>query len=236
VFEFFSTYSYFTFSLIPLAAFCVAIAVLPSQRRPMGWAALIATFTAPYNYFFVPEYWDPVIMGPLKFGPADVIFLVAHGGLGWLGIPAVYGRAGLRVPAFGMKSAKRWIALKVFFLVCWMSLWWMGLKVMDAALIASAALLGVLLYVCWGYWKVVVFGAALFGVGYTVFVAGAFAMDPGFVRAWNPAALSGFQFLGAPAEEIAWGVAFGAVWPLFVAYVFGVERICGSEAAGSSRI
>ena len=143
----------------------MAIAVLPSQRRPMGWAALIATFTAPYNYFFVPEYWDPVIMGPLKFGPADVIFLVAHGGLGWLGIPAVYGRAGLRVPAFGMKSA-----------------------------------------------------------------------NPGFVRAWNPAALSGFQFLGAPAEEIAWGVAFGAVWPLFVAYVFGVERICGSEAAGSSRI
>ena len=116
-----------------------------------------------------------------------------------------------------------WITLKAFFLAVWVSIWLAGVQLMGAALLASALLLAVLLYLRRSFWKLAAYGSVTFAAAYTLFVSVAFALHPGFARQWNPEALSGLLLIGVPVEEIAWGLAFGAIWPLFLVYLFNVE-------------
>jgi hypothetical protein len=42
---------------------------------------------------------------------------------------------------------------------------------------------------------------------------------------WNPHNLWGPRLFGVPVEEVAWALAYGAVWPLFMAYVFDARPV-----------
>ncbi len=219
---FFSTYAYFGFSLVLLGLFGLGVFAFPSQRRLMIWGGVVATPTALYQVLFIPEYWEPVQLFRFLAGPEDLIFLVSSGGLGWLIVPAVYRREHLGPPVFGAQMVCRWITLKALFLAVWISIWLAGVQLMGAALLASALLLAVLLYLRRNFWKLAAYGAVIFAAAYTVFASAAFALHPGFAGQWNPEALSGLLLIGVPVEEIAWGLAFGAVWPLFLVYLFGI--------------
>ena len=233
--QFFSTYFYFTYSLVLLALFGPALYAFPSQRRLMLWGGVVALPTSLYQILFVPEYWEPVQVFRFLAGPEDLMFLFSTGGLSWLIVPAVYPKERLRSPVFGGRMVKRWVTLKAFFLAVWISIWLAGSQVMGAGLWAAAALLAVLLYLRRDFWKLAAYGSVAFGAAYTVFASAAFALHPGFARQWNPEALSGLLLIGVPIEEIAWGLAFGAVWPLFLVYLFDIELESASRPVDGTR-
>jgi hypothetical protein len=53
----------------------------------------------------------------------------------------------------------------------------------------------------------------------------AFTLTPVWAAAWNVRSLWGPKFWGIPADEIAWSAVFGAIWPVFTAYVFDARLL-----------
>jgi hypothetical protein len=61
-------------------------------------------------------------------------------------------------------------------------------------------------------------------VFYFVLIRYAFAVFPNLVHQWNFANLSGIAIDGVPLEEILWSLAFGAVYPLLMLYLFDAKE------------
>jgi hypothetical protein len=112
---------------------------------------------------------------------------------------------------------------------------WIGLPVMHAVLLCAAAACVILLWRRPWRQRLAAKGAVVFSAFYGSLLWIGFQLWPELVHHWNAHALSGVLILGIPAEELAWAVAYGAVWPVFIAYLLDAQPITGMQAAAASR-
>ena len=194
-----------------------------------GGVGLPAGLLAP---FFESHYWRPVRVGGGSVGIEDALFGFASAALVWylvlLRFPElVEMRPGSTATvATTLASAAATCAL---FGAAWRS----GADPLTSALVASAVM--TLAFLAGGRVSpaVALWGATSFSVTYTLVVAAAFAVVPGFVAQWSSAGPWAVRLGGVPIGEVAWAGAFGAFWPCFLLHALRARSAAGTPGLGS---
>jgi len=209
-------HSYLLTSLF-LTALCLAgLWLVPRHRTPALLSAMLGIPGAAYSLVFVPTYWNPVRILALPIGIEDVLFSFANGGLVWL-LVAVW-TPGIRVSIDAATVAKRWLAVTAAFTLLLVVIARAGVPVMHAGLVGAAVILGAMLWLCPAYWPLAVRGAIAFTILYGAVLFGNLHIWPGTLSQWDTRVLSGIVFLGAPVEEMVWALAYGALYPVVMAF------------------
>lgn len=213
------TYSYLLMSLTLLVIFFLCYLTGGRQRRPMLLSALLS---APFGFLsidFVPVYWDPVRIVEFGTGVEDIIFSFANGGIVWF-IATCPVRNRISVDIQTKRMLFRYVVCSVSGLSLGIIPLSLGYDPMHVAL-AGICVMGIaLLLIRAELWRLSAIGAVGFGLLYNIICVLAFYLNPDFLQQWNLEALSGYTIAGVPVEEIAWSLAFGAVWPLVAAFSF----------------
>jgi len=205
-----------------LAALClIGLRLATHQRKPALLSAMFGIPGAAYSLVFVPAYWSPARITPWPIGVEDVLFSFANGGLVWLMVAARNPEVRLAIDA--VTVTKRLLALTAVFVLLLLTTIQMGVPVMHAGLFSAAIILGTVLWLRPRYWQLAARGTVTFGVFYSVVLLGASRLWPDALSWWHHEVVSGILLLGAPAEEIAWAVAYGAVYPLVMAFCFDAQ-------------
>jgi len=209
-------HSYLLTSLF-LTALCLAgVWLVPRYRKPTLLCAVLGIPGAAYSLVFVPTYWNPVRILALPIGIEDVLFSFANGGLVWL-LVAVW-TPGVRVSIDTATVAKRWLAVTAAFTLLLVVMARAGVPVMHAGLVGAAVILGTMLWLRPAYRPLAVRGAMAFTMLYGAVLFGSLQIWPGALSQWDTRVLSGIVFLGAPVEEMVWALAYGAVYPVVMAF------------------
>ncbi len=219
----YSSYPYLALSLVLLVLYIPCFLAGKKQRWPMLLSALLS---APYGFlsvFFVPAYWQPVRIA--EWGGAgieDIIFSFANGGVVWfMAAWPVRNRLAIDI------QVKRMLLRYLLFSISGISVAYLlglfGFSPMKGTLLAIVIIAMILLWLQRKLWPLAVIGGICFGLTYTIICTVMFALNTDFLLQWNLKALSGNYFLGVPLEEIEWSIAFGATWPLFIAYCFNAR-------------
>lgn len=202
--------------LLPWFAFYIAFT---AQRRAMLWASF---YTMPFGLsepLFVPEYWSPPSLFNLArttgFDIESLIFCFGIGGVG-----AVLYNIILGVQLTPMPTAERRRKLHRFHkfaiaapFLAFPPLYFLPWNPIYPAIIAM----------CIGGFSTMMcrpdlirktwLGGILFLFYYVVFLWGLEWLSPGYLnQVWNLEALSGYQIVGFPVEELLFAVAFGICW------------------------
>ena len=217
-------YPYLASSLLGLLILLVGLILGSGQRRLAVLSGMLSAPFALASVFFVPEYWAPVRLADFPAGPEDFIFSFATGGMAWLlAIWPLRGRftAGLDPGRF----LGRYLACTVSGVALSGFLWASGMGAMASAIIGIAALWGALLWRRRDLWPLSATGAIGFTLFYTVFVLAVVVAWPDLRLHWNADNLWGPWLLIVPLEELVWALAYGAVWPLFMAFVFDTRPV-----------
>ncbi len=205
------------FILFLLAAFFWTM--LPGQRRPMLLSGILSMPYALASIVFVPEYWTPVRLINGVTGLEDLLFSLSNGALAWSVSVGIFSKSWtLNLNPSCM--ALRYVIFTLSGVALSLIVWFSDLKVMTAALVS---IIGLGLFILWiqqDLWRVALLGMLGFGLLYGLALKGVLGLNPDFLYQWNLTNLSGFQIVGIPSEEIQWALGFGAVWPIFMVYVF----------------
>lgn len=218
-------YPYMLGSLALLALFLVAFAIYREQRKLMLLSGLLS---APFSFasiMFVPDYWAPVRVVEFGTGLEDLLFSFATGGLAWL----------LAIGPFRQKIAVRlemrrlllgYTLLSTAGIAAASLSWKHGFSPMGATLLSVLALGAGLCLVRAGHLPIFFTGAIAFAAIYWMWIAAMTLVAPSFLSHWSDENLWGIRlFLGIPLEEMLWAAAFGAVWPLFMAFLFNTRWV-----------
>lgn len=233
---------YLAFSLLLLGVtFALGAAWRRGGAGPQAVRAhwLAFALCAPFGLFsfeFIPKYWNPQVvwwLGPCSL--EDIIFSASTGAIGWFAATWPW-RRGLRHTLLADPDGKArridWGLLVRRFVIgaapgtavaYAIGLGIRGTEVMTAVLWGISAGGMVILWRERRLWRLALTGALAFGAAYTLLVKLVFAFWPGFMQAWGIAHQPHVWLAGVPVYEGLWAMAFGAVWPLFVALVLGTE-------------
>lgn len=219
----YSTYPYLIISLVLFALFFLCFLIAKKQRKPMFLSALLS---APFGFlsvFFIPAYWQPIRIG--EWGGAgieDIIFSFSNGGIVWFLVTWPI-RTRLSVDIQIKRMLRRYLTFSILGISFGLILLFLGFDPMHGTLLGIAIMAIILLQMRRKLWLLPVIGAICFGLTYTIMCSVVFALNPDFLLQWNLKTLSWGYYLGVPLEEIIWSIAFGAVWPLLVAYSFDTQ-------------
>ena len=207
----------YLFTSLFLTTLCLAgFWLVPRHRKPALLSGLLGIPGAAYSLVFVPTYWNPVRILRLPIGIEDVLFSFANGGLVWL-LVSVW-TSGIRLSIDSATVAKRWLAVTAAFTLLLVVVARSGVPVMHAGLVGAAVILGAMLWHRRAYWPLVVRGAIAFSVLYGAVLFASLQIWPDALSQWDTRVLSGIVFLGAPVEEMVWALAYGAVYPIVMAF------------------
>lgn len=213
-------YGYLASALMLLGVFLAGIIACPRQRAGMLLSACLGTPTALFAFFFVPDYWKPVLVVPLPVGLEDVIFCFSTGGIVWL--LAVWPQR--ERPQLRLRTRlvlMRLLACALPSMLFYFALWCGGLSVMTSAVLTMVMLAIVLLWLRPRFLAIALMGTMGFSFFYILFARTALAICP--PGHWNVEKLWGYWVLRVPLGEIVWAAAYGFVWPLLMAYAFNAE-------------
>ena len=223
------THPYLLTCLFFLALYLIGLWLAPQHRRHAVLSGVLAIPGAAYALVFVPTYWNPQLVLSLPIGIEDVLFVFANGGLVWLIVTVWTPRMRLNIGAATV--AKRWLAVTAVFTLLIVFIARAGIAVMHAGLLSAAVVLGLVLWLRPAYWPLALRGAVAFTVVYAAVLYGSLRVWPNTLLQWNTGVLSGIMVLGAPVEEMAWAVAFGALYPVVTAFFFDAT-VPGKPTAG----
>lgn len=213
-------YVWFAWAIAFLVPWFFLYAVFPAHRRAMRWASL---FTTPFGLtepLFVPRYWDPPSLFDLAqrtgFDIESLIFTFGIGGVGAVLMNVIRRRVSVPVPPLEREHRRhrlhRWaLAAPVVVFVALLPTGWNPIYPAILAMLAGAVA-GALCRPDLARYHL--FGALLFTLYYSVFLAGLeWSAPPGYIaRVWNLEALSGVALGFMPLEELLFAASFGAYW------------------------
>jgi hypothetical protein len=227
-----SAYPYLAWSLVLMAAVGAGFAVCPArQRRPMLLSGLLAAPLALVSSSaFVPDYWKPVCIAQFLASPEDILFSFASGGIVWL-MAAGFLRTRMAVDVRPKRLVRRYLLCTVLGLVLSLGCVLSGARPMTAAIVVGLGLGVALLWRRSDLWPMAMAGLVGFGAFYSAWLCGVSFATPWFCDQWNAEGLWGPRLRGIPLEEYVWGAGFGAVWPVFAAYLFDARLTRPSPAA-----
>jgi hypothetical protein len=220
----FAGYPYLLLSMV-LAAMAVGlVALLPRSRTRAVYSGLMSMPSSLLSFAFVPEYWRPSRLVDFELGAEDLVFSFATGVIVW--VIAEEGCGGRFVfDRLRVSGMLRHLTCAGIFMAVFLPVWWLGGGPMDATLAGGATVGLRLLWPCRRLWRLALTAGVGFSLLYFLVLKAVSVTDPEFfLVSWNLDALWGWQLVGIPAEEMAWAAAFGALWPLTVAYAFGARQ------------
>lgn len=214
---------YLRLSLILLVFFGIGFMSFPAHRKHMVFSGLLSIPFCFLEFAFIPEYWTPYQFSGFPVSPSDLLFSFSTGGIAW---PIA---AGFRDRPFQLiykpsQFARRYVISSIVgvgFILC---LRLLGIRIMVASLIGIFVGLMILMGVFKQKTPRLSRGAIGFGLFYVLVMKLSYFAWPDFKFQWRHESLWDFQPWEIPLEEILWAIGFGAVWPRFIAYVFGRER------------
>jgi len=224
VISLFHTYPYLGGSLVLLGISLLALALCRGQWRPMLLSGLLAVPYTLGGAEITPAYWRPVRVAFFLTSPEDIMFAFAGGVLVW----PIAGWPMRRRLVFRFRLSSLALAYLPFGLLAvalYLPCKLLGLPVMAAVMIPAGALWLLLVGLRPRLWPVALAGGICFPLLHLAVAFAVFRMWPHFLRQFNLANLSGILVLGVPLEELAWALAFGAVWPLVMACVFEARLV-----------
>lgn len=203
----------------------------PAQRRHALWSAVLATPFAFLEHFAIPMYWNPrrtaVWMG---VSPEDFLFAFTIGGISWL-LATFLWRDRLAHRAEPRNLLQRYTLVSAVGLPLSLGTLLLEVKPMSYTLVPILVAGSVFLILRPALWRFAVPGMAGYAAVHAALLKVSFAVTPSFVESWNATNLWGPTVWGVPLDEIIWASAFGAVWPVFAAYVFDVTLLPPERAA-----
>jgi hypothetical protein len=224
-----ATFPYLASALV-LGALAVLHAAFYRDRAcETGLIALLGLPFAIYSFEFIPQYWNPRLV--LWLGPCsleDLLFAASTGVIAWAcatrGTPAQPRLAGWHWRLLGIYA----LGVGTGYLLKYTLPHPNVMNSTMAGILLSAV---IMLALRRDLWPLMLRGGLGFGLAYAVFLKLALLLLPGFLAQWNPAVPFGYCW-GMPVYELLWALAFGAVWPLYLAYGFGY-RLPGRVAKAS---
>jgi len=218
--DFFSTYYYLTGSLALLFLALLLMSLATKHRKPALISGLLSLPCALYAVVFVPEYWHPIQVFRWLAGPEDLIFSFANGCLVWIFSVTPFSSRQLHLDICVKRLLRRYFLLCAVFIPLLFGGPLLGLRIMDSFVVAAVAVWLVVFIRRHDLWPVTLSGMLFFTVFYTLSTSLLLIVNPEFLQQWNFRQLSGSQICGVPVEEVLWAAAFGATWPLAMAYGF----------------
>ena len=221
-----ASYPYFTSVLLLCVLASVCAVVQPRRTRELGLIAVLGLPFAIYSFEFIPQYWNPKLVLWLGFcSVEDLLFASATGVIAWT-------LAAERLPV--MQPRPGWLRRYLLIYALGVGTGYI-LKftlphpnVMNSTMAGIALSAAVMLWLRRSLWPLMLRGGVLFSVAYALFLKAALLLMPGFLSQWSADVPFGY-WLGMPVYELFWAAAFGAVWPLFIAYTWGY-RLKAREA------
>jgi hypothetical protein len=220
----FSAYPYLLLSLALVTLAVGLVALLPRSRTRAVYSGLMSMPSSLLSFVFVPEYWQPTRLMDFELGAEDLLFSFATGVIVW--VIAEEGCAGRFVfDRLRARGVLRHLTCAGIFMAVFLPAWWLGAGPMDATLFGAATVGVRLLWPCRRLGRLALTAGVGFSLLYLLVLKAVLVTYPeSFLGSWKLGALWGWQLVGIPAEEMAWAAAFGALWPLTVAYAFGAQR------------
>jgi hypothetical protein len=215
-----ATYPYLLTTLLLAAVSGLAVLFMPRHRKMLLLSGGLAAPMGCFAYQHTPGYWTPQRTSPFVPAFEDFLFLADWGVLAWfLAVLPVAHRlevnprwqrvALLYVPgALAGLPASEFLRQVVFG----------PAGVMYAHILLFGLFAGYCLWRRPDLWVLSVSGGVLSGLFYLAFLKGFLRFYPSYLDALDPAAMLPWKLAGVPAFEPAWPAAFGAAWPLFLAY------------------
>lgn len=225
-------YPYLASSLANVFLFLLLAAVAPSEVRRFALSgAVLALPCALQARLDVPGYWNPVrLFTAWGIGVEDFLCAFSLTGLACL-LAAWPARRAILLTASFRGSFARYLVIAAAGLGSRLVLRALAVPV-NTALVGSTVLLAVaILCLQPARWPLALAGALCFAPAYFLLVKGAFMLLPGYPAQWNRAVLWGPTVAGVPLEELVWGWALGAAWPLATAHVFQGRAHAAREVA-----
>ncbi|NOY05682.1 MAG: hypothetical protein GXO82_03470 [Chlorobi bacterium] len=213
-------YIWFTWSMGFIAIWLIVFAFYRKARKRMLWASLL---TMPFGLtepLFVPEYWHPPSLFDLAhrtgFDIESLIFCFGIGGLGIVLYDLVF-----KVDHEKMSVAERhhhrhrfhiWTLVSpvIIFPVLYFTTDWNPIYVSTLTMFVA----GLSALWCRPDLKVKIWvGGLLFTLFYAVYFIPLSLLAPGYVeQVWTLSAISGYEIVGIPIEELLFAFTFGMLW------------------------
>lgn len=223
------SYPYLAGSLVLAGLAGTGLLAWPRERRAMLLSGLLSAPSALFALAFVPEYWNPRQVARFLTGPEDVIFSFANGALAWL-LAVGLSRRELAIRPAPRRALPRYAGCTALYFAVSLPGWALGFPVMTASLTGVLGLAVFLGRRDPARAPVAAAGALGFAALYTTLFGAVLVRWPDFLLQWNAASLWGPRLLGVPLDEIAWALAYGAAWPLVMAYVLDATPTVASAA------
>jgi hypothetical protein len=217
-----AAHPYLLTTLLLAGAAGLAVLLLPQQRAMLLCSGGLAMPLGFFAYQHTPWYWVPQRTSSFVPAVEDFLFLAAWGVLAWfLAVLPVANRLTVQpqwrrllllyLPGVLVAVATTEFLRQVVF----------GLAgVMYVHVLLFGLFAGYSLWQRPDLWVLSVSGGLLSGLFYLVFLRGFLVWHPAYLDTLNPAALWPWNVWGVPASELAWPAAFGASWPMFLAYAW----------------
>ena len=223
---FMQTYPYFVWTLCWMFMLGGLLTLCsPFQRRLALASALISTPFAFTEALAIPHYWNPARTANwLGASPEDFLFCIATGGICWLLASHPFrGRlVSATDPRLIFKRGLQGLSLGV---MVFGGSFFLPFKPMTNLLMPILATGILALCMRPRLWKISLAGMIGFTSIYLAFIKACFVLMPGFFISWTPENLWGPAVWGIPLDEIAWAAAFGAIWPLAMAYALDIRMM-----------
>lgn len=214
-------YPYLCWCLLLYLIFFVAFTLARRFRKVMLLGGMASALYSLSAIFFVPDYWQPVLVIQAPIGLEDMLFSFANGGIvAFISLSAVRGRMRFNYSPGGL-LIKYLLCTNLGALFCYF-FYQAGVPVMTCCLMAMPVVGLTLLIKNRRHWPLSVMGALGFTLLYMAVTALLSLRFPSFYEQWTMENLLGVRFLGLPVEEYFWAFGFGAVFPLIMAYAMGI--------------
>ena len=225
---------YLCWSIMLFVIFLVTY-LTAKQFRPLmvfsGIASAVYSLTA---VFFVPEYWEPVLVLKSLVGLEDLLFSFANGGIVcFLSLWPVRKRISIKFTFSGLLN--RYLGWTFIGAIICYVFRKTGATIMGCCMMAMIIIGVTMLFKNKRFWLLSLTGA----IGYTALYIGVMTVlgqwFPSFHTQWNFENLWGYRFLSFPLEEFVWAFGFGAVFPLIMAFAFGITLNDSGNSGNNSQ-
>jgi len=221
--EFTQAYPYMATSLVMLGFAVLLLMARPAARDAAVLSGLLSMPFALFSFEFVGVYWHPRTVAYWRVtSPEDLLFSFCTGVIvwslaTWLGTPAPVAEIDAK------RLMTRYLALSALGVgTGYFFKFFHPIGVMNSAMM-GIGLVGVLIAL-WrrDTWRLALGGLVGFGAFYIGLGALISVLWPSFVGQWQSGEMLRFSVLGLPGYELVWALAYGAVWPLFMAHCLEV--------------
>ncbi len=232
-------YPYLSTSLILVSVAAASLLLIPRHRTSLLLSGVLSVPSATASFLFIPEYWEPKVLGHFILSFEDVLFSGAIGTTTWFLAIAPFAKH-IRT---NITHCRVLLRFGLCYSIGFMSFGVLTLTlpseftIMSRMLLSMLAVAAFLLFLRKDMVHLALFGAWGCTVFHGVCMGLVIQIWPDMRGYWNPAAQLPFVVAGIPAFELLWALTYGFTWPLLISFVLDVRwRSSGTSCRNSKAI